>query len=335
VRAGNPIADTAITCTISGTNTTCQHLTYTASISAGDVMSIKKTFTGAPTARFAHFSIVFDGADPGQSLLMPGGHDTQLSGPATGNITEYLSVFTSSGPVSSEFGGEVLIPTSGTIKSLYVRLITAPGTSNTRRFMLRKNNADTSLTCDIGGTNTTCSDVANSVSITAGDSVTLQSSTFAGTPAASLVQAGLVFEADVDGEFIWGNSGPTNSSTSATQFKAASAGGGSLHVTETNRDQLAQRAIVRSIYAESSVAPGAAGSGKSYTIQFRQDAASTGPGCAISETSTTCNATSEIEIAPDDFVATQITPSATAPTVAAIRSSYLVYVPPRRVTIVE
>jgi hypothetical protein len=108
---------------------------------------------------------------------------------ATG-ATEYLIASgPHQAPITTEADAEIYIGRACTIKRLSVRLLTAPGTSNTRRFTVRVNGANSSplIQFDITGTGQTGAASAD-VSLAIGDRVTIQSAIQAGTPAASHVQ---------------------------------------------------------------------------------------------------------------------------------------------------
>jgi hypothetical protein len=71
-----------------------------------------------------------------------------------------------------------------TLKDLASKLVTAPGTGKSRALTVRKNAADTTLTCTTSDTNTTASDTTHTVSVSDGDLISV-SETPSGTPAAS------------------------------------------------------------------------------------------------------------------------------------------------------
>ena len=73
-----------------------------------------------------------------------------------------------------EANREQIVPTGGTFKNLRIRLTSAPGAGNSWTFTFRKNRADTSLTVTISGTDKEGSDISNTVSVVAGDQVSLK-----------------------------------------------------------------------------------------------------------------------------------------------------------------
>lgn len=60
-------------------------------------------------------------------------------------------------------------PMAGTLKNFYMSLGTAPAAGKSWVCTVRKNNADTALTCTIADANTQCSDTSNSVTVAVGD----------------------------------------------------------------------------------------------------------------------------------------------------------------------
>jgi hypothetical protein len=60
---------------------------------------------------------------------------------------------------------------AGTVSNLYIQLEKAPGTSKSYTFTMRKNGASTGVTCTISGAALTGSDLTNSVSYAAGDTI--------------------------------------------------------------------------------------------------------------------------------------------------------------------
>jgi len=65
------------------------------------------------------------------------------------------------------------MPVAGTISNFYVTLDGSPGSGNSYTFLVRKNGADTPVTCTISETDTTGSDLTNSVSFAAGDYISI------------------------------------------------------------------------------------------------------------------------------------------------------------------
>lgn len=94
---------------------------------------------------------------------------------------------------TTEVNVTTLCPRSGTFLNLYVHS-TAPAAGQTLTNTVRINGVDSSLTCTITGTGTTCNDTTHSVSCVAGDSFSLKTVTSATTGSLASVQAGVEFD---------------------------------------------------------------------------------------------------------------------------------------------
>jgi outer membrane protein assembly factor BamB len=98
-----------------------------------------------------------------------------------GASTNYVPMFNSNrSAVESEV--QQFMPVAGTVSNFYVNLDGSPGTSRWYTFVVRKNGADTPLTCTIADTDTTGSDLTNSVSFAAGDYISIMSTPSAANP---------------------------------------------------------------------------------------------------------------------------------------------------------
>jgi hypothetical protein len=80
-----------------------------------------------------------------------------------------------------------VIPAAGTIKNYYAFVETAPTAGHSWTFTVRKNGADTAVTCTIVGNGTlrTCSDTSHTAAFVAGDLISIRVSDVnnpAGTP---------------------------------------------------------------------------------------------------------------------------------------------------------
>lgn len=76
---------------------------------------------------------------------------------------------------ATETDVSIPIPCAGTIKRLYVIATAAPGAGETFIYVVRKNAADTSLTCTVSGASaTTAQDLGNSVTVAAMDLISVK-----------------------------------------------------------------------------------------------------------------------------------------------------------------
>jgi hypothetical protein len=88
------------------------------------------------------------------------------------NSTNYVPMF-DTGTSDTESDVQQFIPVAGTVSNFYVTLDGSPGSSSSYTFVIRINSEDTLVTCTISGTETTGSDLTNSVSFAAGDYISI------------------------------------------------------------------------------------------------------------------------------------------------------------------
>ena len=336
VRSG--VSDTATTCTISESATSCTSTTES-SMGVGDRISLScAPSASAPAASALTFSIAIASTTVGQSSISAGTGTVNI---ATG-ATNYISPHTVSTPTTTEKFVEMLIPTSGTFSGLRVRLSGSPnngGGTQTYTFTVRRGvgtgaMADTSVTCAISETATTCNDLSNSFTVAAGDRITISSAPTAGTPTARLAWFGLIFTSDVDGEFIVPFETDNAPSTVAVNYDPADGSGSTWTATETAVDQhVGYPFTVTAIYVNVDVAPDLGVGVQSYDYTLRtNDTTDTTATCNMSETNTTCSLTGlSVSLVATDLIDTEATPNVvpTAPTSQSI--SYLGFITPRRI----
>lgn len=75
---------------------------------------------------------------------------------------------------------------SSTVRRLYCFATTAPGGADSLAITVRKNGADTSITCTLTGVATTCNDTSNTATLSAGDRVSFKAVASAGSLAAGV-----------------------------------------------------------------------------------------------------------------------------------------------------
>lgn len=159
--------DTTVVATIADTNLSASDLTHSFSVVAGDLLSWKCVPTGLPNGDAFNTTIVnigftFQSDVAGQyPIFQTTAKWTTSHGFAQSTTTdrflgaydmkEYLAVtvITGSQIVKSQLFNAC------TIKKIYVRLSTAPGSGNSRGYTLYKNNAATALVLTISELNTT------------------------------------------------------------------------------------------------------------------------------------------------------------------------------------
>lgn len=100
----------------------------------------------------------------------------RISGLVVGTNIRYGSIFGAStaGAALTEMM-KIVMPKAGTVKTLRVKLSAAVDGSGFR-VVIFQNGAITSLVCDVAGAATTCSDLVNTLTIAAGDTLSVRGS---------------------------------------------------------------------------------------------------------------------------------------------------------------
>lgn len=206
---GNPLwfyldvggVPSALVAKVGATDTTGCDIVNTVHVNAGDMISI---FCDHPTGAITNatvypaWSICFESDTAGESILL--GHtytdDVHTAGTALASAGHW------------QHGGfnlaPTVIPTAGKLKKFYVELDADPGAAGDGfDFTVYKNGIATALSFDIIEPATTGSDVANEVTVAAGDYCAIVITPIL-TPLIDLeASIGLVFVPDTDGEFIY------------------------------------------------------------------------------------------------------------------------------------
>lgn len=258
---------TAATCTISGSSTQCSDLSNTVSIAAGDTLSIESVPSGSPVSSgFFRMAWIFEGGS--QESIVIGGTRSNL---LVNTATRFGQVQGTTSLTATESQREAPAPTGGTFSDLRVIVGSAPGAGTSYTFTLRKNGADTAVTCAIADSATNCSDTANSVAVVAGDLLSLEI-TPSGAAATPTARWGFKWAPTTDGEsiFLTASAGTMNT------------GGGNRYVppggtsetwqsTEGNAIHIAQPVTLRSMYV--AINGAASGTSGSYTFASRVNTA--------------------------------------------------------------
>lgn len=145
-----------------------------------------------------------------------------------------LNAWTSNNPDTRN----MIVPTPGWFRKMRVRIATAPGTGNSRTFVLQKNGVDTGLSVTISGTATYGLNDGNSVQVAAGDLVRWRHEATTGavamsTPASRMAVA---FDADAaDETIVMGVLDGTLAADNALRYLNPSGRQTSANTTEANR----------------------------------------------------------------------------------------------------
>lgn len=118
------------------------------------------------------------------------------------------------------------IAADGTIHNLTVVIADAPGSTWIRTFSLYKNGVFSGITCYIRASATSCSDTSHSVSVNAGDNLSMLQSP-AGAPAVTTGRFSLVFDTDEANTSVLFGRTYISSATNTSYMAAHGYGGGS------------------------------------------------------------------------------------------------------------
>lgn len=186
--------------TVSGSNTIAVN-TGSVSYAAGDTIGLRIIPQGTPVrgdgiywnmiaeaSGQAHFGYNNTGTTTGTTYLVP--YARPGSGDTSTNSTTQ----------------EIVVPTAGTISNLYLSLTAAPGVGNSKTLRFIKNGVNSNPLTTVSDTATVGNNSVDTLSIAAGDRITLQV-TATGTPASSAHRWGYLFTPTVDGKSYIGFAG--------------------------------------------------------------------------------------------------------------------------------
>lgn len=275
-------SDTAATITIADAATTGSY-TGTITFSAGDRLAVKSVPSGTPTAGVYSHGFA---AQATNQILFSG-----MSGTLNNAAARYYGLMASAIYTSTTALANV-IPTDGVIKNLRVNGANSPGVGKSYTFTLVKNGVDTALVATLSGTNTTASDLSDTVSVSAGDTAYWRVDP-SGTPTAFRASIGAEFAPTINGESIQIiNAGGSLGAAGGNNFMGTvSSSGASWSTSESARSMYApnETYTLKKLYASVDTQPG---SGKSWTITVRDNASNTAVTTSIANTNTTANDTS-------------------------------------------
>jgi hypothetical protein len=325
VRVNGAYPTDTLDVTISDTSTQGSDLVHSVTVAKGDKVCLECLTSGTPTARAASWNTTFTPTNPNECLLLAGIEDALNK-----NSTEYNACVGSGRTWSStENLSYVVVPTSGTIKRLYVSLTAAPGTGagNAYRFTLRKGSptplSDTSLTVTITQPNTSGNDEVHEVSVSPGDLITIKCEPLNSPNATPAANWGFTFVPSTAGEFpIMGGTyddpaaGTTEYIDPATNF--------SIWGTETNRWDLIENCVLKKLYVYVVTAISAG----SYTFNVRINLANTGITCTISSGNTGNDTVNVYTVTASYSRLTLSYTSAAGTTISDIKWGFVGYIAP-------
>ena len=233
--------------------------------------------------------------------IIVGGYKDLLNNAAT----EYtwLAGGTVWGTLETEYGQ--LVSTPGTIDRLIVKLDGVAGAGKTWTFTIMKNGSPTALTCSIGGdTDTEGEDTSHTVSVSAGNRLTLRS-TSSGSPTARNATWCFGFSGDIAKESLF------LGYCDAYKLQSRFSGIAGLFVSSADEDNDYQRIPVagkiKNLFVQMLQAPGTGAEAYKYTLRLNK--VSTNLTATITGTDKTGNNTiNEVAVTADDKVGLYIEP---------------------------
>lgn len=318
---------TSMTCAVSTGPTTCNDTTHPFSVSPGDTISLQST-PHSPDALLTYMmgSIMFNSDTSGDGVIL---------GAVAGNIVygapaKYFPVQSLSTGNTTEANTTSVIPTSGTIDHLYVDMSGDVGGGEVP-FFLYKNGVTTLLGVDIIGSSTAWSELTQSVSVVAGDLISISTGNLDG-PNSVNFRWGFRWRPAIDGESIQLFSSTSLGTSSSTQYQVASGGiPGGITAAEDNRGQLMQAATVQKWYVAIATAVGAAHTVDLTVMAKKTPSAIT---CQIAGSSaTTCNDTTHnYSAAVGDQIDIKLVKSASIPANDAVHTGLVTFITPPTAT---
>lgn len=298
-------AATALTCVISGANTSAQDTTNSVSFAAGDIISLQSVPASTPAAM----------TDSSWSIQQSATALFAALGGSTSNPSNSVSNYNGLQSGGSWNAAETKVyspvPAGGIFSNLYVVLVTAPGTGTSFTFTLMKNGVATALTTTVSDTATTGNDTSHAVSVSPSDTVSIQT-TPANTPLSTVaLHWGLSFAPTNDGQsfFLYGDQ--SSPSTTVVNYEQPLGRGATVwNATQTTQIMRLQAGILGALYTLLTVAPGGA---TSYTIAVQKNAITSALSTAISGATTTGNIATNVVASNDDTFTLVSTPAGTTP----------------------
>jgi hypothetical protein len=193
------------------------------------------------------------------------------------------------------------------------------------------NGAPTSLQATIANTVTTANDIVNSVSVVAGDTITMRCVP-TGTPTSSTPSFSMLFTPTIDGESFFGFGHAALPTAGTSYEQPLGLGTNAWSASEANRPMTFGPYTITKMYIKLNTAPGA---GTARTFTLRKAAASTALTATIPDSNTTANVAATVTYTQGQQITLQsaVTGSPAAAT-GGVHAGFLVYIAPDPVTFV-
>ena len=310
-------ADTALTVTISGTETSGFNITDEAAVAFGDEVNIKITYTGTPTVSVVEGGVLFEGKHKGGIVM------GNVAGYPSNSLTQYMGIFGYGGSGFDAVGDYNLIAASGKLRKFRVECDRVPGSGRSYEYIIQKNGADTDLKVTLS-TASAGEELSIAIDVSPGDVIGLKTvPTNTPTRPLNYVRWTIEWYPDTDGESIhsFGSSALPSNSAVRTQM-----------ITGTNKDWYSTTYLYsvipyactfRDLYAKVDTAPGA---DNSIIFTLRKNEADQVLAATIANTDTTGSDTdNDISCVAGDRVKLKTTP-VSSPVTDASRFGVVCYI---------
>ena len=315
---------TVLTSLISGTDVVGSNDSDVVSVDAGDYVTLQSLATGTPASTAAFWGIVFIGSNP---VLM--GAKGDLTNTVT---TEYSEIIGSRGTwTTSETNKSMLCAGTGTLRNFYVLINRTPGVGAINTFALRKNTSTTLLIVSITGSDSSGSDVINTVDINPGDLLSLENSHTL-SPTATEASWSFEFVSSIDGECpVLAAATEDDFSATATEYNYISGHGTNTgwNPTESNRYGIVPTNFTaRKLYMRLAADPDNGAGTQSVNMLLRQNTADTVVSAAISSgTISAFDIVNTANYLSGDYINWKCVPGST-PTVSNSYYSFVTFIDP-------
>lgn len=313
-------ATTDLASTVADTAQYNDNTANTATVVAGDLMSMRYTPSGTPASSgYQSHTLLFESSD-GRYPILGGTNGSNL----TNSATRYISLHSAAnaGAASTTYG-QTQAPHACTIDRLYISLGAAPGADTSYTFTLQKNGSATDVTVTISDTATTGNDTAHTIDVAEGDLLVMVV-TPTGTPTATTAQWGIGVTPDTDGE-SWQNYRNTINIAASTTY-IAPVEGAALSLDSSERYTVRTPACtVKRLFPRMRVAPG---SGNSIAFTFQKNTSDQTLTATIADTATVASDTAHtFDAAAGDSLQVKQVVSASIAQVASYPShSWVAYI---------
>lgn len=204
------------------------------------------------------------------------------------------------------------IPHDLTVDRLQITIGTAPGAGKSYTFVLMQNGNPTSLSVTIADSATSGSDNSNSVSLTAGDKVSIRC-TPSGTPA-TFSQCSWIIRQTATGKFavLTGSNGTALSAATGTIYLSPHANNGNITTEADFNVPSPLGGTIKNLYVVTS-----ANVTNTWTISTRKDAGASGPSVILTGAVSSGNdITNTTAIVADNLICFECAPTSTPATVS-------------------